>query len=144
VQVSQAVHAMCLSLDNMREGCHPFIFYHRVRPFLSAWKHNPTLPDGVIYEGGEMEEIISSLVTFISCCLSSFFFSLTAFPRPPRAPSIILALHPFISLRSLIPSTLFALSSLHLSSLSHPFISLRSLIPSSLFALFVLSPLHLP
>ena len=38
------------SLENMREGCHPFIFYHRVRPFLSAWKHNPTLPLGVIYE----------------------------------------------------------------------------------------------
>ena len=53
VQVAQAVHGMCLSLDNMREGCHPFIFYHRVRPFLSAWKHNPTLPDGVVYEGGK-------------------------------------------------------------------------------------------
>ena len=42
---------MCDSLGAMREGCHPFIFYHRVRPFLSAWKHNPTLPNGVIYEG---------------------------------------------------------------------------------------------
>ena len=42
---------MCESLSAMREGCHPFIFYHRVRPFLSAWKHNPTLPNGIIYEG---------------------------------------------------------------------------------------------
>ena len=42
---------MCDSLSAMREGCHPFIFYHRVRPFLSAWKHNPTLPNGIIYEG---------------------------------------------------------------------------------------------
>jgi len=42
---------MCSSLMAMREGCHPFIFYHRVRPFLSGWKHNPTLPHGIIYEG---------------------------------------------------------------------------------------------
>ena len=46
---------MCDSLGAMREGCHPFIFYHRVRPFLSAWKHNPTLPLGVIYEGVSKE-----------------------------------------------------------------------------------------
>ena len=46
---------MCDSLGAMREGCHPFIFYHRVRPFLSAWKHNPTLPNGVIYEGVSLE-----------------------------------------------------------------------------------------
>lgn len=42
---------ICLSLAAMREGCHPFIFYHRVRPFLSGWKHNPTLPNGLYYRG---------------------------------------------------------------------------------------------
>ena len=25
---------MCASMCTMSEGCHPFIFYHRVRPFL--------------------------------------------------------------------------------------------------------------
>ena len=50
-KVSQAIRGMVESLATMREGCHPFIFYHRVRPFLSGWKHNPTLPDGIIYEG---------------------------------------------------------------------------------------------
>ena len=50
-KVAMAIKGMCDSLSAMREGCHPFIFYHRVRPFLSAWKHNPTLPHGVIYEG---------------------------------------------------------------------------------------------
>lgn len=49
--VSSAIKKMCESLTNMREGCHPFIFYHRVRPFLSGWRHNPTLPNGVIYRG---------------------------------------------------------------------------------------------
>ena len=37
-RVAAAVKGMVESLETMREGCHPFIFYHRVRPFLSAWK----------------------------------------------------------------------------------------------------------
>lgn len=37
-RVAVAVKGMCDSLESMKEGCHPFIFYHRVRPFLSAWK----------------------------------------------------------------------------------------------------------
>ena len=50
-KVEEGIKGMSKSLNNMREGCHPFIFYHRVRPFLSGWKHNPTLPQGIIYEG---------------------------------------------------------------------------------------------
>ena len=50
-KVAEAIKDICTSLSNMREGCHPFIFYHRVRPFLSGWKDNPTLIDGVIYRG---------------------------------------------------------------------------------------------
>lgn len=50
-KIATAVRGMVASLATMREGCHPFIFYHRVRPFLSGWKHNPTLVNGVIYEG---------------------------------------------------------------------------------------------
>jgi hypothetical protein len=53
--VADAIYNMYESISAMREGCHPFIFYHRVRPFLSGWKHNPTLPDGVIYEGVSKE-----------------------------------------------------------------------------------------
>lgn len=48
---AKAVKGMVESMDAMREGCHPLIFYQRVRPFLSGWKHNPTVPNGVIYEG---------------------------------------------------------------------------------------------
>lgn len=49
-KVADSIGGMCLSMGAMREGCHPFIFFHRVRPFLSAWKNNPTLPNGVIYQ----------------------------------------------------------------------------------------------
>lgn len=29
----------------------PYIFYNRIRLFLSGWKHNPSLPNGLIYQG---------------------------------------------------------------------------------------------
>jgi hypothetical protein len=53
--VALAIRGMVASMKAMREGCHPFIFYHRVRPFLSGWKHNPTMPQGIIYEGVSTE-----------------------------------------------------------------------------------------
>ena len=45
-----------VGVDNMRKSfkkmtrqCDPYIFYHRVRPFLSGSKGNPSLPEGVVY-----------------------------------------------------------------------------------------------
>ena len=34
----------------MPEKCDPYIYYHRVRPYIFGWKNNPALPDGLIYE----------------------------------------------------------------------------------------------
>ena len=76
-KTATAIRGMVASLDTMREGCHPFIFYHRVRPFLSGWKHNPTLVDGVIYEGVSAERqqfyggsaAQSSLIPFLDIVL---------------------------------------------------------------------------
>lgn len=39
------------TLERMVEHCDPYIYYHRVRPFIYGWFNNPSLPDGVIYEG---------------------------------------------------------------------------------------------
>ena len=33
----------------MPEKCDPYIYYHRVRPYIFGWKNNPALPDGLIY-----------------------------------------------------------------------------------------------
>ncbi len=49
--VAPAVEAMCRSMDRMPEGCDPYIYYRRVRPYIHGWKDNPALPDGVVYEG---------------------------------------------------------------------------------------------
>lgn len=37
--------------DRMPEKCDPYMYYHRVRPYIHGWKGNPALPDGLIYEG---------------------------------------------------------------------------------------------
>lgn len=39
--------------DRMPERCDPYVYYHRVRPYIHGWKGNPALPDGLIYEGVE-------------------------------------------------------------------------------------------
>ena len=37
--------------DRMPERCDPYVYFHRVRPYIHGWKDNPALPDGIIYEG---------------------------------------------------------------------------------------------
>lgn len=49
--VAVVVASMTRSLAQMREGCDPYIFFHRVRPFLAGWKSNPAVPNGVRYLG---------------------------------------------------------------------------------------------
>lgn len=39
--------------DRMPERCDPYIYYHRVRPYIHGWKGNPAMPEGLIYEGVE-------------------------------------------------------------------------------------------
>jgi indoleamine 2,3-dioxygenase len=41
------------TLLRMPEGCDPYIYFHRVRPYIHGWKDNPALPHGVLYEGVE-------------------------------------------------------------------------------------------
>ena len=37
--------------DRMPERCDPYVYFHRVRPYIHGWKDNPALADGLIYEG---------------------------------------------------------------------------------------------
>jgi indoleamine 2,3-dioxygenase len=52
-QVESSLRAMQATLRRMPEWCEPFIYYHRVRPYIHGWKNHPDLPEGVIYEGVE-------------------------------------------------------------------------------------------
>jgi indoleamine 2,3-dioxygenase len=37
--------------DRMPERCDPYIYFHRVRPWIHGWKDNPAMKEGLIYEG---------------------------------------------------------------------------------------------
>jgi indoleamine 2,3-dioxygenase len=50
-QVESSLRSMHATLRRMPEWCEPFIYYHRVRPYIHGWKDHPDLPEGVIYEG---------------------------------------------------------------------------------------------
>lgn len=50
-QVTASIEAMLEVLRRTPERCEPYIYYHRVRPYLSGWQDNPALPDGMIYDG---------------------------------------------------------------------------------------------
>jgi indoleamine 2,3-dioxygenase len=49
--LAAAQTAMRDTLLRMKERCDPYVYYNRVRPYIHAWKNNPTLPHGLVYEG---------------------------------------------------------------------------------------------
>ncbi|MDW8235855.1 MAG: hypothetical protein RMK98_04450 [Bacteroidia bacterium] len=49
--VREALELMYAILERMPEKCDPYIYYHRVRPYIHGWKDNPALPEGLLYEG---------------------------------------------------------------------------------------------
>lgn len=51
--ISTSIDQMIATLRRMPEYCDPYIYYHRVRPYIHGWKNNPAVPDGVIYDGVE-------------------------------------------------------------------------------------------
>jgi len=51
IAVYQSLQAMNATMLQMPESCDPYIYYTRVRPYIFGTKNNPSVPDGVIYEG---------------------------------------------------------------------------------------------
>lgn len=49
--VHASLSSMQATLKRMPEWCDPYIYYHRVRPYIHGWKDHPGLPGGVVYEG---------------------------------------------------------------------------------------------
>ena len=37
----------------MPERCDPYVYFHRVRPYIHGWANNPALGDGLVYDGVE-------------------------------------------------------------------------------------------
>lgn len=49
--VGDTLQRMTEVLGRMPDHCDPYIYYHRVRPFMFGWKDNPDMPNGMVYEG---------------------------------------------------------------------------------------------
>ncbi|MGA1762652.1 MAG: tryptophan 2,3-dioxygenase [Gammaproteobacteria bacterium] len=50
-KINNSMEAVNEIFKRMPEKCDPYIYYHRVRPFIFGTKDNPDLPNGLIYEG---------------------------------------------------------------------------------------------
>lgn len=50
-QLRDGIKSMYDVLARMPEKCDPYVYFHRVRPYIFGWRNNPALPNGVIYEG---------------------------------------------------------------------------------------------
>ena len=50
-RIAKSLESICQSLARMPEHCDPYIYYNRVRPYIHGWNNNPSLPNGLLYEG---------------------------------------------------------------------------------------------
>ena len=51
-EVANALGRMNQTLLRMPENCDPYIYYHRVRPFIHGWQQHPVVYEGVAEYGG--------------------------------------------------------------------------------------------
>lgn len=51
--IQESLEKINIALERMPEHCDPYIYYHRVRPYIHGWKNHPAIPEGLIYEGVE-------------------------------------------------------------------------------------------
>lgn len=49
--IEKSLAGMYATLDRTPEWCDPYVYYHRVRPYIHAWKDHPLFPEGLVYEG---------------------------------------------------------------------------------------------
>ncbi len=50
-RLGDALDGILATMQRMPESCNPYIYYHRVRPYIFGWRDNPALPGGLVYEG---------------------------------------------------------------------------------------------
>lgn len=54
-EISQSIQDMTDALKLMHAYVEPSVFYGIMRIYLSGWKDNPTMPNGLVYEGVQAE-----------------------------------------------------------------------------------------
>jgi indoleamine 2,3-dioxygenase len=51
VEMDGAWERIYAAFKRMPERCDPYVYFHRVRPYIHGWANNPALGDGLVYEG---------------------------------------------------------------------------------------------
>ncbi|NXF31562.1 I23O2 dioxygenase, partial [Nyctibius bracteatus] len=59
-ELAEAIGAMSKALRQMHDYVDPAVFYTVIRIFLSGWKDNPAMPNGLVYEGVSEEPAMYS------------------------------------------------------------------------------------
>ncbi|XP_068776955.1 indoleamine 2,3-dioxygenase 2 isoform X2 [Struthio camelus] len=59
-ELAEAIGDMSKALRRMHDYVDPAVFYSVIRIFLSGWKDNPAMPDGLVYEGVSAEPMAYS------------------------------------------------------------------------------------
>jgi indoleamine 2,3-dioxygenase len=49
--IESCLSSIYATLLRMTERCDPYIYYHRVRPYIHGWKDHPLFPNGLTYTG---------------------------------------------------------------------------------------------
>jgi indoleamine 2,3-dioxygenase len=49
--IARSIEQMHAILLRMPERCDPYVYFHRVRPYIHGWANHPSLPSGMFYEG---------------------------------------------------------------------------------------------
>ena len=50
-EMDEAWERIYAHFARMPEQCDPYIYFHRVRPYIHGWANNPALEGGLVYEG---------------------------------------------------------------------------------------------
>lgn len=53
VEMDGAWERIYAHFGRMTERCDPYIYFHRVRPYIHGWANNPALGEGLVYDGVE-------------------------------------------------------------------------------------------
>lgn len=51
VEMDGAWERIYAAFKRMPERCDPYIYFHRVRPYIHGWANNPALGEGLVYDG---------------------------------------------------------------------------------------------
>jgi len=51
IEIDLAWERIYANFARMTERCDPYIYFHRVRPYIHGWANNPALGEGLVYEG---------------------------------------------------------------------------------------------